>query len=144
DDGRVLKLLSTPDDPGRAVAVALAELGRASLLAHGTTIATNALLERRGATVALVTDAGFEDVIEIARQDRPSLYDPFVDRPSPLVERDHRLGVRGRLAADGTELEPLDLDGLLPLPDATEAVAVCLLHSDLSPRHEIAVAGALR
>ena len=62
---------------------------------HGTTAATNALLEERGARVALVTDAGYEDVIEIARQDRPSLYDSFADRPRPLVAREQRLGFDG-------------------------------------------------
>src|SRR5688572_1913550 len=81
-DGRIAKVLSTPDDPGRAVrsGVSALEADRPELLAHGTTVATNALLERRGADVALVTTEGFADVIEIARQDRPSLYDPFADR----------------------------------------------------------------
>ncbi|MCB1040238.1 MAG: hydantoinase/oxoprolinase family protein, partial [Acidimicrobiales bacterium] len=113
-------------------------------LAHGTTVATNALLERRGGRVALVTNSGFADVIEIARQDRPSLYDPWVDRPRPLVDRGDRLEVRGRLAADGSELEPLDLASLPAVPDGVDAVAVCLLHSDLEPAHERAVRDALR
>ncbi len=113
-----------------------------SLLAHGTTVATNALLERRGAEVALVTNAGMEDVIEIARQDRPSLYDQWADRPPPLVERGRRYGVPGRLAADGSELEAVVPEGL-PAIEA-EAVAVCLLHSDLDDRHEVAVAAHLR
>src|SRR5919106_3942438 len=89
-DGRVVKVLSTPDDPGRALREGLSALGEASrpaLLAHGTTVATNAFLERRGARVALVTTEGVADVIEIGRQDRPSLYDPWSDRPAPLVER---------------------------------------------------------
>src|SRR5918992_1147436 len=92
-DGRVVKVLSTPDDPGRALREGLAGLGDASrpeLLAHGTTVATNTLLERRGGRVALVTTEGFSDVIEIARQARPSLYDPMADRPPPLVPRDLR------------------------------------------------------
>ena len=98
DDGRVAKVLSTRDDPARAVAAAVAELGRdPDVLAHGTTVATNALLERRGARVALVATRGFADVIEIARQVRPSLYDPFADRPAPLVPRDLRFEVGGRL-----------------------------------------------
>ncbi|MDP8936544.1 MAG: hydantoinase/oxoprolinase family protein, partial [Actinomycetota bacterium] len=74
-DGRVVKVLSTPADPARAVAEGLASVGRPDLLAHGTTVATNALLERRGAVVTLVTTRGFADVVEIGRQDRPSLYD---------------------------------------------------------------------
>ena len=105
-------------------------------LAHGTTVATNAILERRGAAVALVTNAGFADVIEIARQNRPSLYDSFADRPSPLVPRKWRYEVTGRLAADGSELTPVDLSTLGEISDKVEAVAVCLLHSDLNPAHE--------
>ena len=143
-DGTIAKVPSTPDDPAAAVAQAVAQLGGVpDGLAHGTTVATNALLERRGARVALVTNRGLTDVIEIGRQDRPSLYDVFVDRPAPLVERADRIGIAGRLAADGTELEPLSLDGLLPLPDGIDAVAVCLLHSDLAPAHERTVADAL-
>ena len=142
-DGTVAKVPSTPDDPARAVAESVAALGGTDVLAHGTTVATNALLERRGASVALVTNRGFADVIEIGRQDRPSLYDQLADRPEPLVSRDARFEVGGRLAADGIELEPVDVDGLLPLPDGIEAVAVCLLHSDLNEAHERAVGARL-
>ncbi|HEX2383641.1 MAG TPA: hydantoinase/oxoprolinase family protein [Acidimicrobiales bacterium] len=150
EDGTIVKVLSIPDDPAAAVRDAVEALGdpsrspRPTVLAHGTTIATNALLERTGATVALVTTAGFADVVEIARQDRPSLYDPFADRPRPLVERRLRFEVGGRLGPNGDELEPVDLTGLLPLPGGVEAVAVCLLHSDLSAGHETTVARALR
>jgi N-methylhydantoinase A/oxoprolinase/acetone carboxylase beta subunit len=150
EDGRIAKVLSTPADPASAVGEAIEALrgpdrgSRLEVLAHGTTVATNALLERTGARVALVTNEGFPDVIEIARQDRPSLYDPFADRPPPLVDRTLRLEVRGRIGADGTEIDPVDLGDLLPLPPEVEAVAVCLLHSDLSARHEAVVASALR
>ncbi|HEV3402507.1 MAG TPA: hydantoinase/oxoprolinase family protein [Acidimicrobiales bacterium] len=146
DDGRVAKVLSTPDDPSRAVAEGLERLeaeDRPALLAHGTTVATNALLERRGAKVALVTTAGFADVIEIARQDRPSLYDIDADRPEPLVPRDLRLEVGGRLDATGDELEPLDPSSVPEVPAGVESVAVCLLHADLDASHEEAVADAL-
>ena len=150
DDGRVAKVLSTRDDPSRALREGLAALGpdddesgRPSLLAHGTTVATNALLERRGARVALVTNAGFADVIEIGRQDRPSLYDIWADRPEPLVPRALRFEVGGRLDADGREIEPLDADSLPALPAGVAAVAVCLLHADLNPEHERTVADAL-
>jgi N-methylhydantoinase A/oxoprolinase/acetone carboxylase beta subunit len=148
DDGTITKIPSTPDDPGRAVAAAIDAVGdgtRPARLAHGTTVATNALLERRGATVALVTNAGFEDLLEIARQDRPSLYDGAANRPEPLVPRHLRFGVTGRLAADGTELVPVDPAEVaaLDLPDGVEAVAVCLLHADLTDDHERAVAEAL-
>ena len=137
-DGRLVKVPSTPDDPGAAVRTGVAALGPApDTLAHGTTVATNALLEGRGAPVALVTTAGFADVIEIARQDRPSLYDPFVDRPPPLVPRALRLEVGGRLGPDGAEIEAL---GPVPeVPDGVEAVAVVLVHADLDPTHERAV-----
>ncbi len=140
--GRAVKVLSTADDPGRAVAGALDRFGgaRPARLAHGTTVATNALLERRGATVALVTTRGFADVVEIARQDRPSLYDPWADRPEPLVPRRLRFEVDGRLGPDGTELAPVDVGSLPALPPEVEAVAVCLLHADLSARHEERVA----
>ena len=146
-DGRVVKVLSTPDDPGRAMREGLAGLGddsRPALLAHGTTVATNTLLERRGARVALVTTEGFADVIEIGRQDRPSLYDIWADRPAPLVPRELRLEVGGRLDATGTEIAALPPAAELPaLPDGVSAVAVCFLHADLNPAHEAAVEAAL-
>ena len=146
-DGRIVKVLSTPDDPGRALRRGLAELSGAqgakpALLAHGTTVATNALLERRGARVALVTTDGFADVIEIGRQDRPSLYDIWADRPAPLVPRDLRLEIDGRLDAQGEEIGPL-AGGAPEIPEGVAAVAVCLLHADLNPAHEQAVAATL-
>lgn len=145
-DGSVAKVPSTPDDPARAVRHGIAQLAgsaRPGVLAHGTTVATNALLERRGARVALVTTEGFADVIEIARQDRPSLYDPRADRPEPLVPRAWRHEVRERLAADGSVLVPVDLSSLPELDGAVEAVAVCFLHSDLRADHEAMVADEL-
>jgi N-methylhydantoinase A/oxoprolinase/acetone carboxylase beta subunit len=135
DDGRVLKVPSTPRDPSLAVADALERVGRPDLLAHGTTVATNALLERRGARVALVTTRGFADVIEIARQDRPALYDQWTDRPEPLVPRELRLEVAGRLDATGAPLEPLSREPPT-VPAGVEALAVCLLHSDLDESQE--------
>ncbi len=144
DDGRILKVPSTPVDPGDAVRVAVnavSATGRPEAVAHGTTVATNALLERRGATVTLVTNRGFSDVIEIARQDRPSLYDHWADRPEPLVDRLHRIEVEGRLGFDGRELDPVADPPEVPAD--TEAVAVCLLHSDLNPDHERSVASVL-
>src|SRR5215207_7220076 len=99
------------------------EAGAVVALAHGMTVATNALLERRGGRTALVTTAGFRDLLEIARQDRPSLYDLTRDRPPPLVPRELRLGVRAA---------------------GVEAVAVCLLFGFLHPEHEQRVEAALR
>jgi N-methylhydantoinase A len=94
---------------------------------HGTTAATNALLERAGAEVALITDAGFEDVIEIGRQDRPSLYDPFDDRSEPLVDRTRRIGMRPG------EGEPGDLG-------SAESVAVAFIDADIDPEREAFIA----
>jgi N-methylhydantoinase A/oxoprolinase/acetone carboxylase beta subunit len=145
DDGRVAKVPSTPDDPSRALSGALYELHvgiDADLLAHGTTVATNALLQHRGGRVALVTTHGFGDVIEIARQVRPSLYDPMADRPPPLVPRDLRVEVDERLDGQGRELEPLDPSRVPEVP-AVDAVAVCLLHADLDAAHEQLVAKEL-
>jgi len=146
DDGRVVKVPSTPDDPARAVATAIDTLGagRPSWLAHGTTVATNALLQGRGAPVALVTTRGFADVIEIARQARPSLYDIWHDRPPPLVPRELRFEVGGRLDAQGHEIEPVDAAAMPEIPRDVAAVAVCLLHADLNPAHERLVAEVLR
>jgi N-methylhydantoinase A len=146
DDGRVVKVPSTPADPTRALQSALDEAGAgapAELLAHGSTVATNALLEGRGGRIALVTTHGFADVIEIARQVRPSLYDPMADRPRPLVERDLRVEVGGRLDGRGRELEPLDPATIPAVPDSVDAVAVCLLHADLDAAHEQLVAKEL-
>jgi N-methylhydantoinase A/oxoprolinase/acetone carboxylase beta subunit len=146
DDGRVVKVPSTPDDPTRALQSALDEAGArvpAELLAHGTTVATNALLEGRGGRIALVTTHGFADVIEIARQVRPSLYDPMADRPRPLVERDLRVEVGGRLDGRGREVETLDPASIPAVPNGVDAVAVCLLHADLDAAHEQLVAKEL-
>ncbi len=104
----------------------LAGCGSIDAFVHGTTVATNALLERTGARVVLITDKGFEDVIEIGRQDRPSLYDPFVDRPEPLVARSDRVGVRG---------VPETID----VGDA-EAVAISFLDGHIEPAREAEVA----
>lgn len=145
-DGRVAKVLSTPAAPDEAVRTGLTALGDPDAvhrLAHGTTVATNALLEGRLASVALVTTAGLADVIEIGRQDRPSLYDQWADRPTPLVPRERRFEVVGRLGADGSELVPVDPSSLGALPDGV-VVAVCLLHADLDASHEAAVAEDLR
>ncbi|MDZ7675757.1 MAG: hydantoinase/oxoprolinase family protein [Acidimicrobiales bacterium] len=145
DRGRVTKVLSTPSAPDDAIRAGVDQLTDEppELLAHGTTVATNAVLEAALAPVALVTTEGLADVIEIGRQDRSSLYDQWADRPPVLVPRSRRFEVTGRLAADGRELVPIDPSSLPELP--TDAVvAVCLLHADLAPVHEQAVADHLR
>ena len=110
--------------------------------AHGTTVATNALLERRGARTAFVGNAGFEHLLHLRRQTRAHLYRLCAPQPEPLVPLERCHGVQGRLGPDG-ELEPLDLSTLPDIGDA-EAVAVCLLFAFRDPRHESTVADELR
>lgn len=149
-----LKVPSTPSDPARAILEGVERLLGAGegeplppyLLLHGSTVATNALLERKGARVALVTNRGFEDVLEIGRQNRPQLYALVGHRLPPLVPRERRLGVAGRVGPDGAQVEPLDPEELARLATRVvdaEAVAICLLHSYARPEHEEAVAEAL-
>ncbi|HEX4778206.1 MAG TPA: hydantoinase/oxoprolinase family protein [Acidimicrobiia bacterium] len=145
DAGDVRKVASSARDPAAALERALARLpARPARLAHGTTVATNALLERRGGRVALVATHGFADVVEIARQTRPSLYDVWQDRPEPLVPRDLRFEVGGRLDARGDQIEPLVAGDVPEIPGDVDGVAVCLLHADLDGGHERAVADVLR
>ena len=152
-DGLVVhKLRTTPDDPSRAILAGIAELTRPGDdpdVVHGSTVATNAVLERKGARVALVATEGFEDVVRIGRQTRPELYNVFVPLPRPLVEDGLSFGLRERLDADGRVLTPVADDDLEALAAAirtagAEIVAVCLLHSYIDPRHERAAAARLR
>jgi N-methylhydantoinase A len=146
------KVPSTPRDQAqgvvRSVEAAAVDAHAVASFAHGSTVATNALLERRGARVALVTTDGFRDVLEIGRQNRPALYDLTADRPPPLVPRELRFTVAERMGPDG-EVTPLDEDSLARAVDAlrdadVEAVAVCLLFGFLHPEHERRVGQALR
>jgi N-methylhydantoinase A len=111
-DGKTIrthKVLSTPEDPSRAVLQGLRELGGLDAeVIHGSTVATNAFLERKGAKLSLVTTRGFEDLLEIGRQARGSLYDLAWTRPEPLVPRSRRYGIRGRMDAGGRVITPLD------------------------------------
>jgi N-methylhydantoinase A len=143
---RLLKVFSTPSDPAHAIAEAVRRIAgdSAIVLLHGTTVGTNTILQRKGARVALVTTAGFEDVIEIARQARPRLYDFFFDRVKPLVGSDLRFGVAERTDSTGSILEkpgPRELEALRKKVQATdaEAVAISLLFSFANPANEIAV-----
>src|ERR1051326_6751594 len=112
-----------------AVVAAARAVGAAAVdrFRHGTTVATNALLERKGARTAFVTNAGFEHLLHLRRQNRASLYRLCATHPAPLVPPDRCFGVRGRIGPE-SELAPLELDSLPELDDA-DAVAVCLLHS---------------
>jgi N-methylhydantoinase A/oxoprolinase/acetone carboxylase beta subunit len=148
---RVHKLRSTPHDPSQAILAGIRELaGRQTEfeITHGSTVATNALLERKGARVALLTTAGFEDVLLIGRQTRAELYNFQVQAPRPLIEAGLTFGVTERLAADGSVLEPLSLEEIdrliAALLDAKpDSVAICLLHSYANSAHEEALAKAL-
>lgn len=143
------KLPTTPADPSQALLAGVAELGMPDLLIHGTTIATNALLERRGAPTALLTTAGFADILALGRGNRPTLYDLNVQRDPPIVPAEWRLEVHERVAADGTVLHPLNEQQVAHIIDQlattdVEAVAVCFLHSYRTPAHEEQVATMLR
>ena len=151
-DGELVtaKVPSVRGSEARGIGAALraSGVGEVDVLAHGTTVATNALLERRGARTALVTTEGFRDVIEIGRQARASLYDLAAHHPAPLVPRELRFTVRERMGPDGV-LVPLDEGSLSAAVEAVraagvDAVAVCLLFSFLHPEHERRVGDALR
>jgi N-methylhydantoinase A len=151
----VFKLPSTPTDPSVAITEGLnriANIAGAKLrdieVVHGTTVGTNALIERRGARTALVTTRGFEDVLAIGRQARPELYNLNAVRPPPLVPDSLRLGVRERVTAAGEVLERLDEVELASLVSklgkaAVESVAISLLFSFVRPEHEQRIAEAL-
>jgi N-methylhydantoinase A len=143
------KILTTHDAPERAAIegakAILAQAGLAasslSLVIHGTTLATNALIERKGARTALITTKGFRDSLEMAYEHRFEQYDLYMERPAPLVERDLRLEVPERLAADGSVLLDLDEAAVLALVPTLrahdiEAVAICFLHAYIDPVHE--------
>jgi len=119
--------------------------GEVDHVAHGTTVATNALLERDGATTGLITTEGFRDVLAIGREKRSEIYDLAPEAPPTFVDRAHRHGVRERTAADGTEIEPLDEADAAAAVDAladagVESVAVALLHAYADDGHERRVA----
>jgi N-methylhydantoinase A/oxoprolinase/acetone carboxylase beta subunit len=148
----VHKLRSTPDDPSRAILAGVRDLsaGRTGAdVVHGSTVATNAVLERKGARVALIATEGFEDVLRIGRQTRPALYDIFVPPPRPIVDSDLTMGIRERLDAGGRVLTPVDEDavdaaGRELRARGAEIVAVCLLHAYANSAHEEKVADRLR
>jgi len=149
---QVGKLLTTPKDPSQAVEQGVVSvLNDAGSLAadvrsliHGTTLATNALIERKGARTGLLTTEGFHDAVEIGREGRYDMYDLFIDQPSPLVPRHLRLEVTERMMADGRVLTPLDPASARAAIErlrtaGVEAVAICLLHAYRNPAHERAL-----
>jgi N-methylhydantoinase A len=147
---RVHKQLSTPPDPSLAILSGLANaeetkglLADADLV-HGSTVATNAVLERKGARTALVATAGFEDVLAIGRQNRPELYALVPQKPPPLIPRQWRFGIQERVTASGEVLIPLDVPSLAILnqmlaSEGIQSVAVSFLFSFLHPEHETLV-----
>ena len=150
------KVPSTPDDQSRGVISAVEEVLRRAearsedveAFTHGMTVGTNALLEERGARTALVATRGFGDLIEIGRQNRPSLYHPCRGRPGPLVDRQLRFEVAERIGASGP-VEELTEEELSRVVDQVrgsevESIAVCLLFAFREPRHESLIASALR
>ncbi len=148
---RLLKVFSTPADPSRAILQALEKIAPNAFvtLLHGTTVGTNTLLQRKGARVALVTTAGFEDAIEIGRQARPKLYDLFFDRIEPLVPADLRFGLNERTASDGEILQAPSRQDLQSLVDKLcekhpDAIAISLLFAFANPGTENAAARALK
>ena len=153
---RVAKRPSTRDNPGRAVIEGLGELAEAGVplgqvqrLAHGTTVATNAIIQRRGGRVALLTTAGFRDLLEIGRQIRPHMYDLYRDQPPPLVPRERRLEVEERITSGGRVVRPLGDAAVREAVDRlggidADSVAVCLLFAFQNPEHEARLGEAIR
>ena len=151
------KLLSTPGEPHLAplqgIREILAKVGASgdavAFVGLGTTVMTNALLERKGARTGLITTAGFRDLLEIARQTRPHTFDPFVSKPAPLICRELRVEVTERIAADGTVLIALDDVSLTAAIEqlraaGVEAIAICYLNAYANPEHERRSANRLR
>ena len=150
------KLPSTPDNPAKAIidgllqmttryGIPVTEVGR---LAHGTTVATNTLIQKRGGKVALIVTEGFRDLVEIGRQVRPRVFDLQTDYPAPLVPRELRFEAAERVTADGKALRPVESVSLAALvrdvaASRPDACAVCLLFSFLNPSHEQAIRDAL-
>src|SRR4051812_16964442 len=147
------KTLTTPSEPAAGVMTGLATIlndgdvqaTQVGQVVHGTTLITNALIERKGAKTALITTAGFRDAVEIGREHRYDLYDLFLELPPPLVPRRLRHELNERIYSDGSVHQPLDLSEVDELIDwlrveRIEAVAVALLHSYQNPAHERAVA----
>ena len=151
---RIEKVLSTPDDLTNGALDGLTQLVKnagcdinsITDLLHGSTIATNALIERKGARVGLISTAGFEDVLLIGRQERDDAHDMFYQRPTPLLRRRAIRGVSERLAVDGSVVGALEVEQATKVltelveEQAIESLAVCLLHAYRNPSHEQAIA----
>jgi N-methylhydantoinase A len=151
DKLETFKLPSTPNDPAEAVLKGLAKIkgSQTATIIHGSTVATNALLEHKGARAALVTTYGFRDVLQIGRQNRPSLYDWTKSPPAPLIPEELRLEVNERVDCTGIVLRSLsqaEIDSIICTVESLhpESIAICLLFSFLHPEHELTIAQRLR
>ncbi len=153
---RFFKVPSTPADPSEAIESGLLQMldifgleaGKVGYLGHGTTVATNIVIERRGARTGLLTTKGFRDVLELGRQARPSIYDYRIQKPPVLVPRDRRFEVTERVGADGSILVPLDEASLEAgiaalIAAGVESVAICFLHCYAKPEHEASAKAAV-
>ncbi len=143
DQWGIYKLLSTPANPAQAVLAGLHRIARKEKkqIIHGSTVATNAILERKGAKTALITNEGFEDIIEIGRQNRSRLYDLSYRKEPQIVPPDLRFGIKGRVLHTGEQHEPLDVEEARKVVDLlkhlqAESVAVCFIFSFVNPCHE--------
>jgi len=142
---KILKMLSTPDNPGKAVLEGICRIQHESpfpySIIHGSTVATNALLERKGARTALITTAGFQDLLEIGRQNRPDIYNIFADRPQPLIPAPLRFELNERTLYTGEILQKVSKDDCttllkLLIKKKIVSIAVCFLHSYANPVNE--------
>ena len=149
------KVLTVPNAPEEGVVEAVRQhvpaekLGRARFFLHGTTVGLNALLERRGAKVGLLTTEGFRDVLEIRRGDRAEMYNLFWKQPEPLVPRHRRLGVPERMMTTGVVYRPLNEAATLVaarhlMAEGVDSIAVCLLNAFANPAHELRIEAILR
>src|SRR5699024_8976592 len=145
----ITKVPSTPNNPSVAVVNGLEEITEKSGIStedisffiHGSTVATNALLEQKGAKTALITTEGFRDVLEIGRQSRPKLYDFKARKPSPLVPRSLRIEVSERISSNGEIIKPIDEQHIINISKELrkrniQSVAICLINSFVNSEHE--------
>jgi len=145
----VHKVPSTPESQEQAVIRGIEEIlqrvevnaNKVGLVVHGTTVATNAMLERKGANVCLLTTKGFEDVLEIARQNREDIYDLYARKPEPLVTRDNRIGIAERIDFEGSILQPLENTEITRTIEelrkrSPDAIAISFMFSFKQPKHE--------
>ena len=154
---RLHKCLTTPQDPSvgalegldQLLANAGLSLDQVGDIVHGTTLVTNALIERQGAKLGLITTQGFRDILEMGTEQRYDIYDLFLQYPDPLVPRRRRLEVPERMDRDGDVVTPLDLEAVRSaarqlVAGGVEAIAVCFLHAYRNPAHERAAGDAIR